>query len=274
MDPIIDLFPPSPLSREFEGEVSGEETEPYTNTIETEPYTNTNPVKMEIESETPHTVGRGRGIAKYELAFLTEPVVGKNTVGRGRGLAKYKPAPLIEPVVGRDAGKGALLPGSSHSPFRNPIQHEEAKKGTKRPSTFGGDQRSKKHRSVCPIVGCGHASPKLRWHVYYHLPNFFRPQEEHTGPGWSKTLSKRAKALHMVANFLTGVDNIEGLIDYTNKNWHSVESPLSETDKVEMGLLQEKEGWEQVVPTLQPINSPGYPCALAALGVPVGQTLS
>ena len=168
----------------------------------------------------------------------------------------------------------ALLAGSGHSPFRStvssPVQpDQEARTGTKRPSsTIGNQQRRKKHPSACPIGGCGHASPKLKWHVYHHLPNFLCPQEEHTGPKWSETLTKRTRGLRLIAHILLGSDKLDGLVNFTNDIWQSVDSPLSKNDRADVGLRMVEEGWERVVPTLQLINAPAiltHWCPLAFL---------
>ena len=70
----------------------------------------------------------------------------------------------------------ALLAGFGHSPFRSADFSSvpsdlAARTGTKRPSSTPQPWR-KKHCSACLIGGCGHTSPKLRWHIYHHLPNF------------------------------------------------------------------------------------------------------
>ena len=52
-----------------------------------------------------------------------------------------------------------------------------------------------------------------------------------------------------IAHFLLGSDKLDSLVNFTNETWQAVDSPLSENDCMEVGLLLEKEGWEKVVPT-------------------------
>ena len=150
-------------------------------------------------------------------------------------------------AMGRGAGILSLLPGLANS--------EGRRKGIKRPSAQLSQKR-KKHRSVCPIEGCQHASPKLRWHVYHHLPQFFRPQEEHTGLAWQRVLSYRAQALRQIAVSILGSSNLNNLLKYTQDNWMATDSPLSENDRAEIALLIKNEGWELVIPSLTPVNTP------------------
>ena len=281
MDPIIDLFPESPLSRELEGELEGEvstgeldfikiETEnvdELSNQTKQAPITVPSVTRKRAQVRKPAPKGFRSTESAKTAAPQKELAPGK---GRGGGHPALRQEPVVgagskqssspRPAAGRGAGISALLAGSGHSPFRSAdsssVQPDlTARTGTKRPSSTPQPRR-KKHRSACPIGGCGHASPKLRWHIYHHLPNFLCPQEEHTSPKWSSTLTKRTRGLRLITHFLLGTEKLDSLVTFTNDKWQSVDSPLSENDRTEVGLLLEKEGWERVVPTFQPINTP------------------
>ena len=140
---------------------------------------------------------------------------------------KHSTSPRL--AAGRGAGMSALLAGSGHSPIRSADSSTTqrdltARTGTKRPSS-SPQPRRKKHCSACPIGGCGHTSPKLRWHIYHHLPNILCPQEEHTGPKWSSTLTKQTRGLRLITHFLLGTEKLDSLVTFTNDKWQSVDSP-------------------------------------------------
>ena len=104
------------------------------------------------------------------------------TVGRRGGIH----LDLIDhqfPVVGRERGMGM----ASH-------YDQQRQGGTKRALSPARDQaRAKRSKQTCPVQGCGHASSKVKWHVFGHLPDCFRTSGTLTGPRWTTIMRLRVE---------------------------------------------------------------------------------
>ncbi|XP_022111688.1 uncharacterized protein LOC110990915, partial [Acanthaster planci] len=115
----------------------------------------------------------------------------------------------------------------------------------------------KRRKQSCPIKGCDHTTNKLKWHVYYHLPEYYRISKttERLQPTYQKL---RVIGLVFLSKTLVGETvTVSDLVSYANRRWTDRGSTISAEVEAEMYTLSIQQGWPRVPEfTLGPINSP------------------
>ena len=115
----------------------------------------------------------------------------------------------------------------------------------------------KKRKQSCPIEGCDHVTNKLKWHVYYHFPDFCRISRttEFCQLDFRKL---QAKSLDFLCKAILGeTATVNNLVEYVNQRWQACDLTIASEIEAEMRALSIQEGWTDVLDfSLCPVNSP------------------
>ena len=114
---------------------------------------------------------------------------------------------------------------------------------------------SKKNQQPCPIKGCTFRSRNIKWHVYSHLPPYFRiPYYDATD------VSKlKVKGLRLITQFIVGKGaTLKSLVNYVNQHFKFETDQFNISDEIarEIQCIISKEDWPAVTPSMNPVNSP------------------
>ena len=112
---------------------------------------------------------------------------------------------------------------------------------------------SKKYQQPCPIKGCTFRSKKIKWHVYTHLPPYFRIPYYH-----ASDISKlKVKGLRLITQFIVGKGaTLKSLVNYVNQHYKAENFNITDEIGKEIKNIISKEDWPAVTPSLNPVNSP------------------
>ena len=118
---------------------------------------------------------------------------------------------------------------------------------------------TKRLRQSCPIRGCTTTSPRMKWHVYSHLPVEFSIYSTEDEPEEEFYDICRLAGLKFLARTILGKNStLRDLMNFTNKNWNAPGS-INVTPEIEDAIRRVHEligSSRQRSFSLSPVNSP------------------